>query len=289
MPAKIVAYKDFLAWCEKEKNWLTRRALEIARNTDQTNRTGHIMRGYLAAGPFLRQNPAIAKWIRESPLNGPTTEFIDTSDEKFKKAWKAYLANNKVQHAILRKILPTSLGGQTTTGGGGAYPFKVALRLTAEMLQPGGRAVAVVSAEDPRYRLVRRKEFDRDYDALNDLKKKYNFACQVCGMRVELGKGRYFCEAHHLRPLGGIHQGKDTEGNVIIVCPNHHAEFDSFLFAILDTTSTKGKLEHMYRNLGTSERSITIKHKLDKDNLDYIVEQFLTRLDLYFSSKEAAA
>jgi hypothetical protein len=288
MPPKIVAYEDFLAWCEKEKNWLTKRALQIARNTDQNNRTGHIMRGYLAAGPFLRQYPAVAKSIREVPIDGEGSEFLDTSDDKFQKAWKEFLKKNRLQHAILRKILPTSLGGQTTSGGGAAYPFKVALRLTAEMLSPGGTAATVVSPENPKYRMVRRKEFDRDYDQLNDLKKKYDYACQICGMSVRLGKGRYFCEAHHLRPLGGIHQGKDTEGNVIIVCPNHHAEFDFFLFAILDIASGKGKLEHMYRDLATTERSITVKHKLDKENLDYIVEQFLTRMDLYFSGKDAA-
>jgi len=289
MAAKVVAYEEFLAWCGRERNWLARRALEIARNTDQTNRTGHIMRGYLAAVPFLRQNPAIARRIRRFPVNGPETTFIDTSDKTFQAAWKAFLKKNKVQHAILRKILPTTLGGHTTGGGGGAYPFKVALRLAAEMLQPGAKAVAPVSRQDPKYRMVRRKEFDRDYDALNDLKKKYNFQCQVCGMRVELGKGRYFCEAHHLRPLGGIHQGKDTEGNVIILCPNHHAEFDFFLFAILDITRGRAKLEHMYRDLATNERTIKIKHSLDKDSVDYIVEQFLTRIDLYFSAKKATA
>lgn len=288
MSKKIVAYEDFLAWCEKEKNPLTREALEIARNTDQTNRTGHIHRGYLAAGPFLRKNPAIAKWLRQLPLDVSATKLIKPSNDEFSKAWKTYLRENKIQHAILRKILPQGLGGQQTHGGGGAYPFKVALRLTAQMLQTGGTEATVVSPESPKYRMVRRREFDRDYDALNDLKKKYDYQCQVCGLRIELGKGRFFCEAHHLRPLGGIHQGKDNEGNVIIVCPNHHAEFDFFLFAILDVVNGKGKLEHMYRGLASNERSITVKHKLDKDNLDYIVEQFLTRMDLYFSGKDAA-
>ena len=72
--------------------------------------------------------------------------------------------------------------------------------------------------------------------------------------------------------------------NVVILCPNHHTEFDYFLFAILDFTGKKRAVEHMYRKLGRNERSITIKHRIARENVDYVIEQFLTRLDLYFAN-----
>jgi hypothetical protein len=87
MPAKTVAYEDFLAWCEREKNPLTREALEIARNADQTNRTGHIMRGYLAAGAFLRKCPAVAKRFRQLPLDLSATSLITPSNADCAIAW----------------------------------------------------------------------------------------------------------------------------------------------------------------------------------------------------------
>ncbi len=131
--------------------------------------------------------------------------------------------------------------------------------------------------------MVRRKEFDRDYAAVNALKTKYKYSCQVCGTTVHLGGGRYYCEGHHLRSLGREHNGNDDISNVVILCPNHHAEFDYFLFAILDFTGKKRAVEHMYRELAPIERAITVKHRIAPENLDYVTEQFLTRLELYFS------
>ncbi len=104
------------------------------------------------------------------------------------------------------------------------------------------------------------------------------------GRSLNPGGGRYCCEGHHLRPLGRDHNGSDDVSNVVILCPNHHAEFDYFLFAILDFTGKNRAVEHMYRILGRNERSITIKHRIARENLDYVIEQFLTRLDLYFSN-----
>ena len=145
-------------------------------------------------------------------------------------------------------------------------------------------AGAVPAEPEPKYRMVRRKEFDRDYAAVNELKARYDYRCQICGMTIDLGGGRSYCEGHHLRPLGRDHDGSDDVSNVVILCPNHHTEFDYFLFAILDFTGKKRAVEHMYRELERNERSITIKHRIARENVDYVIEQFLTRLDLYFAN-----
>ncbi len=273
-------YRDFLDWCRRCPNPLSRKAVVIAENLDQSNRTGHLYRGYLAAVHFLRENRGVQDWLRGLPLS--EQDPFDHRSDQFDPAWSGFMARHEAKHVILKHILPKRYGGLTTTGGGGAYPFKVALRLVADFLAEK----APMSPERPpvsvpaKYRMVRRKDFDRDYPALEELKMLYEHRCQVCQQRLELGGGRYYCEAHHLRPLGRKHRGAFYPSNVILLCPNHHAQFDFFLFAILDYEGRKRKLEHMMRELGREERVLLVRHTIAAEHIDYVTEQFLTRLDL---------
>jgi hypothetical protein len=66
----------------------------------------------------------------------------------------------------------------------------------------------------------------RDTVLVAALKKKYNFCCQLCGTQLELPDGFFYCEAHHIRPLGTPHNGPDAASNLVIVCPNHHVLLD---------------------------------------------------------------
>jgi len=63
------------------------------------------------------------------------------------------------------------------------------------------------------------------------LKRLYRHKCQVCLKGVPLA-GADYVESHHLRPLGRPHEGPDTPGNIIVVCPNHHVMFDRGAAAI---------------------------------------------------------
>jgi hypothetical protein len=65
----------------------------------------------------------------------------------------------------------------------------------------------------------------RDVGIVGELKKLYGYRCQMCGTRLELSSG-FYCEAHHLKPLGAPHDGPDAEANIILVCPNHHVLLD---------------------------------------------------------------
>lgn len=66
----------------------------------------------------------------------------------------------------------------------------------------------------------------RDSSMVKKLKKKVQHRCQICDYAISLGGGRYYSEGHHIRPLGNGHWGPDDEDNIIILCPNHHIEFD---------------------------------------------------------------
>ena len=68
MPVRPRSYSNFLEWCEQQDNALAQKALVIARNEDKNNRTGHIMRGYLASVEYLKQNPDVLTWLTSQPL-----------------------------------------------------------------------------------------------------------------------------------------------------------------------------------------------------------------------------
>jgi len=75
----------------------------------------------------------------------------------------------------------------------------------------------------------------RDTFLARQLKQLYNFSCQICGKTIEKGDTKY-SEAHHIQPLGSPHRGPDTAENILIVCPNHHVEFDYGIIAINPST-----------------------------------------------------
>lgn len=72
----------------------------------------------------------------------------------------------------------------------------------------------------------------RDTKIVKELKSEYDHECQICGKQIKLPSGKKYSEGHHLKKLGGIHQGPDIKSNIIILCPNHHTEFDYGIIAI---------------------------------------------------------
>lgn len=90
----------------------------------------------------------------------------------------------------------------------------------------------------------------RNTGIVSELKRLYGYRCQVCTTRLELSSG-FYCEAHHLKPLGTPHDGPDAKPNMLIVCPNHHVLLD---YRALKIHSGSLKLE---------------RHLLDQDFVDY--------------------
>ena len=66
----------------------------------------------------------------------------------------------------------------------------------------------------------------RDTKLARHIKDLHNQECQICGTTIELPGGKRYAEAHHIQPLGSPHNGPDTAGNVMVLCPNHHAMCD---------------------------------------------------------------
>jgi len=66
----------------------------------------------------------------------------------------------------------------------------------------------------------------RDTRLTRKIKFLHAFKCQICGTSLDLTDGKKYAEAHHIKPLGSPHNGPDVLGNIICVCPNHHALLD---------------------------------------------------------------
>ncbi|MED4599668.1 HNH endonuclease [Paenibacillus validus] len=112
----------------------------------------------------------------------------------------------------------------------------------------------------------------RDTPMSQKLKQKYNNHCQICGSAIIIGVDRYYSEAHHLKPLGRPHFGPDIESNLIVLCPNHHAEFDGKSISINPETLL---IEHIESNNQYIKKTLKLSlHKIDLKFIAYHHELF---------------
>lgn len=66
----------------------------------------------------------------------------------------------------------------------------------------------------------------RDTRLARQIKLLHRDRCQLCGQTLQISEGMTYSEAHHIVPLGNKHNGPDIAGNIIVLCPNHHALCD---------------------------------------------------------------
>lgn len=107
----------------------------------------------------------------------------------------------------------------------------------------------------------------RDSAKAKRLKSLYGFRCQICG-GIYIGNSRHYAEVHHIWPLG--HGGPDEKSNMIIVCPNHHAEFEYGCLKII-ADGAGYRISHIDSGNEFDGLSICIKanHNINTANLHY--------------------
>ncbi|MFG2643362.1 HNH endonuclease [Streptomyces sp. NPDC048370] len=71
----------------------------------------------------------------------------------------------------------------------------------------------------------------RDTALTVKVKRLHRDSCQVCGLRLATRFGTY-SEAAHIRGLGRPHNGPDVLENLLVLCPNHHVQFDGLALYI---------------------------------------------------------
>jgi len=138
--------------------------------------------------------------------------------------------------------------------------------------------IAIDTFEIPQNKRINSKVLRviRDTKITAELKLKYEYRCQICGQRIPIYEGkkiRYYCEAHHLKPLAQVHDGPDIKENIIILCPNHHIEFDYGVIAI-DPEDLQTILHKQEENQFHG-RKIEAKHQISKEYIQYHYDLFI--------------
>jgi rubredoxin len=88
----------------------------------------------------------------------------------------------------------------------------------------------------------------RDTQLALEIKRLYNYSCQLCGYIIEFENGKRYAEAHHIRPLGARHNGPDSRDNILCVCPNCHAKLDFGVIRLEPSKINNNSRQHPIRN-----------------------------------------
>lgn len=107
----------------------------------------------------------------------------------------------------------------------------------------------------------------RDDKLVREMKQLYDDTCQLCGDRRLQGNDIGYSNVHHIKPLGKEHSGPDVPGNVIVLCPNHHDDFDNGMLTV-DPKSLE--ITHEYEDHLTGEK-VKVKrgHEIGSQFLAY--------------------
>ncbi|MBW8050746.1 MAG: hypothetical protein FVQ77_10520 [Cytophagales bacterium] len=79
----------------------------------------------------------------------------------------------------------------------------------------------------------------KDTKIINSLKKIVDYKCQFtsCGHQIKKKNGGFYIEVAHIKSVAKL--GQSILGNLIVLCPNHHKEFDYGQLSIHEQTATK--------------------------------------------------
>ncbi|WP_162287768.1 HNH endonuclease [Candidatus Nitrosotalea okcheonensis] len=81
-----------------------------------------------------------------------------------------------------------------------------------------------VSPQTPQMIEVRGRKCKRDNKTIVQLKILRDFKCQICGHTFRQKNGKFYAEGAHIDKKSKF--GPETSSNIMILCPNHHREFD---------------------------------------------------------------
>lgn len=72
--------------------------------------------------------------------------------------------------------------------------------------------------------IVNTKRYKRDNKAIALIKLYRDMKCQMCKSSIMKKNKKLYIEAAHITPKR--ERGKETPDNILVLCPNHHKEFD---------------------------------------------------------------
>ncbi|QCJ47766.1 HNH endonuclease [Haloprofundus sp. MHR1] len=145
--------------------------------------------------------------------------------------------------------------------------FQFLLQRESEGVEVVDEVESVADLPQPDRTEVTRCRVIRNTTRVRRLKELYDFSCQVCGQQRRRSPDEPYAEGHHLQPLGGHHNGPDAAENLLVLCPNHHADFD---YGVIEVDPETLRMSHAYDS-AVDGRSLTVSasHKLDTSFLEY--------------------
>ena len=141
--------------------------------------------------------------------------------------------------------------------------FKVDQTEFEEFVEPGLAWVDTEKANGPvERRIIERNQQQRDRRKAAGLKRHYHDECQFCGMRLQVGYRHFYSEAAHIVGIGEPHNGPDVTGNMLVLCPNHHLQFDRGVLRLVKVGDDFHIESKMPRD-PLHGQVITLKHELE--------------------------
>jgi len=115
----------------------------------------------------------------------------------------------------------------------------------------------------------------RDTSQGRIVKELYSYKCQICGWTTYSPrlKSHWYCEAHHVQPLGKKYKGPDHTSNILALCPTHHCMMDLGVLAIEPSSLQVLSLDKQEKSKGqmlTLRRDHGLNQKYLKFHLDNI-------------------
>ena len=131
----------------------------------------------------------------------------------------------------------------------------------------------------------------RDTAQSRAAKELYGYKCQVCGWTVfsPFLRSKWYCEAHHVQPLGQRFSGPDHISNILALCPTHHCMMDLGALAVdpvsLEVLSTQ-RNEHARGQRLTLKREHGLNQKYLQFHLERIYLATIEGLEIPLSSAQ---
>ena len=122
-------------------------------------------------------------------------------------------------------------------------------------------------------RRTEREEQERDRKKAGALRRRYGNICQFCGVKLQVAENRFYSEAAHIKALGKPHNGPDKVSNMLVLCPNHHIQFDRGMLRIYKVDATY-RIESKVAGDSLHNKVIDLTHTIDDVCVKYHYDWF---------------
>lgn len=110
--------------------------------------------------------------------------------------------------------------------------IKVSKKSKEEILQE----LLNLEETEPEIITIKGKSYKRNNKTVAQIKFLRDFTCQLCGTTILKKDGTKYIEAAHIKAKHL--KGRECLDNIILLCPNHHKEFDYGKLEIINHTNT---------------------------------------------------